>query len=55
VENVAKAIGAAEWSARVELPQTTDAMYVTADAYAKAEKKYHKEFWKEYRTRTKGK
>jgi hypothetical protein len=53
VENVAKAIGAAEWSAQAEMPQTTSASYVTADAYAKAEKKYRKEFWKAYRTRTK--
>jgi len=52
VENVAKAIGAAEWSARAEMPQTTDTTYVSAEAYAKAEKKYRKEFWKEYRTRT---
>jgi hypothetical protein len=28
------------------MPQTTDASYVTAEAYAKAEKKYRKEFWK---------
>lgn len=55
VENVAKAIGAAEWSAQAELPQTADASYVTPEAYAKAEKKYRKEFWKEYRTRTKDK
>ena len=55
VENVANAIGAAERSAQSEMPQTTDASYVTAEAYAKAEKKYRKEFWKEYRTRTKDK
>lgn len=55
VEAVAKAIGAAEWSAQMEMPQTTDATYVTAEAYAKAERKYHKEFWKEHRARTKDK
>jgi hypothetical protein len=53
VENVAKAIGAAEWSAQAEMPVTINASYVTAEAYAKAEKKYRKEFCKEYRTRTK--
>lgn len=53
VENVAKALGAAECSAQAEMPQTTNACYVTAEAYAKAEQKYRKEFWKGYRTRTK--
>jgi hypothetical protein len=54
VENIAKAIGAGEWSAQAEMPQTIDATYVTAEAYAKAEKKYRKEFSKAYRkTRTK--
>ena len=53
VENVAKAIGAAKWSARAEMPQTTNASYVTVEAYVKAEKKYRKEFSKAYRTRTK--
>jgi hypothetical protein len=51
VQNIAKAIGAAEWSAQAEMPQTTDASYVTAEAYAKAEKKYRKEFWKADRMR----
>lgn len=46
VENVAKAIGASEWSAEAELPRTTDATYVSVEAYAKAEKKYRKEFSK---------
>jgi len=55
VEYVANAIGAAAWSAQAEMPQTADAAYVTAEAYAKAEKKYRKEFWKEYRTSTKKK
>ena len=55
VENVAKAIGAAEWSAQAELPQTTSATYVTAEAYVKAEKKYRKEFGKAYRARPKEK
>ena len=55
VENVAKAIGAAEWSAQAEMPQTTNATYVTVEAYAKAEKKYRKEFWKAYRTRAEDK
>jgi hypothetical protein len=55
VENVAKAIGAAEWSAQAEMPQATTASYVTAEAYAKAEKKYRKEFSKAYRTSTKDK
>jgi hypothetical protein len=49
VEHIAKAIGAAEWSAQAELPQTTSASYVTAEAYVKAEKKYRKEFGKAYR------
>ena len=53
VEHVAKAIGAAEWSAQAEMAQTTGASYVTAEAYAKAERKYRKEFSKAYRTRTK--
>jgi hypothetical protein len=47
VQNIAKAIGAAQ----AEMPQTTDASYVTAEAYAKAEKKYRKEFWKADRMR----
>ena len=55
VENVAKAIGAAEWSAQAEMPQTTNASYVTAEAYAKAEKKYRKEFSRAYRSSTKDK
>jgi hypothetical protein len=42
VENIAKAIGAAQWSAQAEMPQTADAIYVTAEAYAKAERKYRK-------------
>jgi len=42
VEHIAKAIGAAAWSQEAELPRTTDAAYVTAEAYAKAEKKYRK-------------
>src|SRR5262245_2376894 len=46
VEHIAQAIGAGEWSPQAELPQTTNATYVTAEAYAKAEKKYRKEFWK---------
>lgn len=50
VEHVAKAIGAAEWSPQAKMPQTIGASYVTAEAYAKAEKKYRKEFSKAYRT-----
>jgi len=42
VEYIAKAIGAAEWTQEAELPRTTDATYVTPEAYAKAEKKYRK-------------
>lgn len=49
MDNVAKAIGAKEWSAQAEMPRTTDAIYVTAEAYEKAMKKYKKEFWKKYR------
>ena len=55
VENVAKAIGAREWSAQTEMPRTTSATYVTAEAYEKAVKKYSKQFWKEYRNRVEGK
>ena len=55
VESVAQAIGAAEWSPQAEMPQTTNASYVTAEAYMKAEKKYRKEFSKAHRTRTKDK
>ena len=51
VENIAKAIGAREWSAKAEMPRTTSTTYVTADAYEKALKKYRKEFWKMYRDR----
>jgi hypothetical protein len=49
VENVARAIGARDWSAEADMPRTPDATYVTAEAYEKAVKKYRKEFWKEYR------
>ncbi len=51
VENIAKAIGAREWSAQAEMPRTTSANYVTAEAYEKALKKYHKQFSKMYRDR----
>jgi hypothetical protein len=51
VENIAKAIGAREWSAQAEMPRTTGATYVTAEAYEKAVKMYRKRFWKEYRER----
>lgn len=51
VENVARAIGAAEWRPQAEMPRTTDASYVTGEAYAKAQKKYRKEFSKMNRTR----
>lgn len=51
VQNIAKAIGAREWSAQVEMPRATSATYVTAEAYEKAVKKYRKQFWKEYRNR----
>jgi len=54
VENVAEAIGAREWSAKAEMPRTTDAIYVTAEAYEKAVKKHNKEFWKEYRGKDRG-
>ncbi len=49
VESIAKAIGTREWSAQAEMPRTTGATYVTGEAYEKAVKKYHKQFWKEYR------
>ena len=49
VENVARAIGARPWSPQTEMPRTSDEVYVSADAYAKAVKKYRKEFWKDYR------
>lgn len=51
VENIAKAIGAREWSAQAEMPRTASATYVTAEAYEKAVKMYRKAFWKEYRNR----
>jgi len=50
MEIVAKAIGAREWSPRNEMPRTTSAAYVTAEAYGKALKKSQKEFWKKYRS-----
>jgi hypothetical protein len=50
VEIVAEAIGAREWSARDEMPRTTSAAYVTAEAYEKALRKYRREFWKKYRS-----
>jgi hypothetical protein len=49
VEHIARVIGAKPWSPQAEMPRTTDEAYVSADAYAKAVKKYRKEFWKEYR------
>jgi hypothetical protein len=49
VENIARAIGARDWSAEADMPRTPGATYVTAEAYEKAVKKYRKEFWKEYR------
>ena len=51
VENVAKAIRAKPWSAKADMPRTTDEVYVTAEAYRKAQKKYHKEFSKMYRAK----
>ena len=50
IDSIAKAIGAKAWSPQSRIPKTTDENYVTADAYAKAEKKYRKEFWKSYRS-----
>lgn len=44
VENVAQAIGAKEWDSKAEMPRTTEEVYVTAEAYKKAIKKYRKEF-----------
>ena len=52
MEIIARAIGAREWSPRAEMPRTTDAAYVTAEAYGKALKKYRTQFWKGYRRRT---
>jgi hypothetical protein len=49
VENVAHAIGARPWSPQAEMPRTADEVYVPAGAYAKAVKKYTKDFWKAYR------
>jgi len=49
VEIVSKAIGAREWSPQSEMPHTQDATYVSVDAYAKALKRYGKEFRKLYR------
>jgi hypothetical protein len=49
MENIARAIGAGRWSPQAEMPRTADEVYVSADAYTKAVKKYRKEFWKEYR------
>ena len=51
MEIVSKAIGAREWSPQSGLPKTQEATYVTVDAYNKALKKYHKEFWKLYHQR----
>ncbi|HKS06507.1 MAG TPA: hypothetical protein VJR92_09370 [Gemmatimonadaceae bacterium] len=48
MEIVSKAIGAQEWSSQAEFPRALGATYVTAEAYDKALKKYHKEFWKRY-------
>ena len=42
MEIVARAIGAREWSPEIEMPRTTDAVYVTVEAYGKALKKYHR-------------
>lgn len=53
VENVARAIGAREWSPRAEMPRATGATYVTAEAYEKAVKKYRGEFWKKYQAKDK--
>lgn len=50
-ENVEKAIGARPWSPHAEMPRATSEVYVSAEAYEKALKKYKKEFWKEYRGR----
>lgn len=43
---VSEAIGAKEWSPDLEMPSSTSEVYVTRDAYAKAEKQYRREFWK---------
>jgi hypothetical protein len=49
VENVARALDAKPWSSHAEMPRTPEQVYVSADAYTEAVKKYRKEFWKEYR------
>jgi hypothetical protein len=50
MEIVARAIGAREWSPQTEMPRTADTVYVTVEAYGKAMKTYHREFWKERRS-----
>src|SRR5262245_55377692 len=54
MEIVSKAIGAREWSPQSEMPRTEETTYVSVDAYNKALKKYHREFWKRYNQRKPG-
>jgi len=49
INGIASAIGAKSWSPGTPMPRTSDETYVSADAYAKATRKYKKEFWKAYR------
>jgi|GEM_PF-1705662 len=49
VENIARAIRARPWSPDAEMPRSPDEVYVTADAYRKALKRYGKEFSKAHR------
>lgn len=50
MEHVAQAIGAKPWSPDTEVARAPE-VYVTTEAYTKAEKKYRKEFWKQDRGR----
>lgn len=51
LDNVASGIGAKPWSRSAEEPRTTTEIYVSADAYRKAVRRYRKEFWKKRRTK----
>jgi hypothetical protein len=49
VEDIGGAIGARQWELNSELPSTTAEVYVTRDAYRRAEKQYlRRDFWQKF-------
>jgi hypothetical protein len=52
VDNIREAIGARDWDPGSEFPSTTAEVYVTREAYRRAEKQYRRrDFWSKYEDR----